>query len=120
VVVPLVRARDEDLVAALAVQPGDAFGFVLVEGTVLKETTLASSSALELFGPGDVLAPPLSATRQLDFPSASRYLALGDVSVATLGPRFKGTPRHLGVNPGLVGLWCSDVSAVPAVPASGA
>ena len=88
-VAPLVRARDEDLAAALAVEPGDAFAFVLVEGTVLKETTLASSSALELFGPGDVLAPPLSATRQLDFPAASRYLALGDVSIATLGPRFK-------------------------------
>ena len=88
-VAPLVRARDEGLAAALAVEPGDAFDFVLVEGTVLKETTLAGSSALELFGPGDVLAPPLSATRQLEFPSSSRYLALGDVSVATLGPRFK-------------------------------
>ncbi len=89
VVAPLVRARDEDLAAALAGEPGDAFDFVLVEGTVLKETTLASSSALELFGPGDVLALPLSATRQLDFPSASRYLALGDVSIATLGAGFK-------------------------------
>lgn len=57
---PLVRARNRDLAAALALEPGDAFNFVLVEGTVLKETTLASSSALELLGPGDVLAPPLS------------------------------------------------------------
>ena len=74
---------------ALAVEPGDALDFVLVEGTVLKETTLASSSALELLGPGDVLAPPLSATRQLEFRAVSRYLALGDVSIATLGVRFE-------------------------------
>ncbi|MGZ4248108.1 MAG: hypothetical protein ACXVUE_07350 [Solirubrobacteraceae bacterium] len=50
---PLVRARDEDLAAALAGEPGDAFNFVLVEGTVLKETTVASSSALAARrGPG--------------------------------------------------------------------
>ena len=65
-VAPLVTACDEDLAAALAVER-DAFDFVLVAGTVLKETTLAGSSALELLGPGDVLAPPLSATRQLSF-----------------------------------------------------
>lgn len=88
-VAPLVRARDEDLAAALAAQPGDAFNFVVVEGMVLKETTLASSSALELLGPGDVLAPPLSATRQLESRAASRYLALGDASIATLGMRFE-------------------------------
>ena len=88
-VAPLVRARDEDLAAALAVEPGDAFDFLLVEGTVLKETRLASSSALELLGPGDVLAPPLSATRQLEFRAASRYLALGDASIATLGVWFE-------------------------------
>jgi CRP/FNR family cyclic AMP-dependent transcriptional regulator len=86
---PLVSARDEDLAAALAAEPGDAFNFVLVSGTVLKETTLASSSALELLGPGDVLAPPLSATRQLESRAASRYLALGDASIATLGMRFE-------------------------------
>lgn len=85
---PLLRARDEDLAAALAVEPGDAFDFVLVDGIVLKETTLASTSALELLGAGDVLAPPLSATRQLQFRAVSRYLALGDVSIARLGVRF--------------------------------
>jgi CRP/FNR family transcriptional regulator, cyclic AMP receptor protein len=87
---PLVRARDEDLAGALAVER-DAFDFVVVEGTVLKETTLASSSALELLGPGDVLAPPLNAIRQLEFRAVSRYLALGDVSIATLGLRFERT-----------------------------
>ena len=87
-VAPLVTASDEDLADALAVESGDAFDFVLIEGTVLKETALAASSALELLGPGDVLAPPLSATRQLDFRAVSRYLAHGDVWIATLGGRF--------------------------------
>lgn len=87
-VAPLVTAHDGDLAAALAVESGDAFDFVLVEGMVLKETTLARSSALELLGPGDVLAPPLSATRQLEFRAVSRYVAHGDVSIATLGVRF--------------------------------
>ena len=87
-VAPVVRARDEDLAVALAVAPGDARDFLVVEGIVLKETTLATSSALELLGPGDVLAPPLNATRQLEFRAVSRYVALGDVSIATLGPRF--------------------------------
>jgi CRP-like cAMP-binding protein len=85
---PLVSAHDEDLAAALAVER-DAFDFVLVDGTVLKETTLAGSSALELLGPGDVLAPPLSAIRQLEFRAVSRYSALGDVSIATLGAGFQ-------------------------------
>ena len=86
-VAPLIRARDEDLAAAFGVER-HAFDFVLVEGIVLKETTLASSSALELLGPGDVLAPPLNATRQLGVRAVSRYLALGDVSIAVLGERF--------------------------------
>ena len=86
---PLVRAGgEEDLDGALAARSGDAFDFVLVEGTVLKATTLASTSALELLGPGDVLAPPLSATRQLASRADSRYLPHGDVSIATLGVRF--------------------------------
>ena len=86
---PLVRACDEDLAEALAAQPGDTFDFVLVEGTVLKETALASSAALELLGPGDVLAPPLSATRQGDGRAVSRYFAFGAASIATLGSPFK-------------------------------
>jgi CRP/FNR family cyclic AMP-dependent transcriptional regulator len=87
-VVPLLRARDEDLAAALALEAGDAFDFVLVEGLALKETTLSTYSALELLGPGDILAPPMSATRQLELPAVSRYLALGDASIAVLGMRF--------------------------------
>ncbi len=86
-VVPLLSARDEDLTAAL--EAVDAFDFVLVEGTVLKETTLASHSALELLGPGDVLAPPVSASRQVELRGVSRYLAFGAVLVAVLGVRFQ-------------------------------
>ena len=88
-VVPLLRARDEDLAAALEFEGGDAFDLVLVEGTVLKETTLATLSALELLGPGDVLAPPVSAARQVELRAVSRYLALGPVSIAVLGVRFR-------------------------------
>jgi CRP/FNR family cyclic AMP-dependent transcriptional regulator len=84
---PVLSGRDQDLTTALEV--GDAFDFVLVEGTVLKETTLAAHSALELLGPGDVLAPPVSAARQVELRGMSRYLALGDVSIAALGLRFQ-------------------------------
>jgi hypothetical protein len=91
-VVPLLRARDEDLTAAL--EAVDAFDFVPVEGTVLKETTRATHSALELLAPGDVLAPPVSATRQVELRGASRYLAHGAVSVAVLGVRFQRVARR--------------------------
>jgi CRP/FNR family transcriptional regulator, cyclic AMP receptor protein len=93
-VAPLVTARDEDLTGALAIESREAFDFVVIEGTVLKETTLAASSALELLGPGDVLAPPLSATRQRDFRAVSRYRAHGDVRIATLGMRFTRVAAH--------------------------
>jgi CRP/FNR family transcriptional regulator, cyclic AMP receptor protein len=85
-VVPLLRARDEDLAAAL--EASDAFDFVLVDGTVLKETILTTVSALELLGPGDVLARPVPA-HQTDLRGVSRYLALGDVSIAALETRFQ-------------------------------
>lgn len=87
-VVPLLRTQDEYLATELVRHAADAFNFVLVEGTVLKETTLRARSALELLGPGDVLAPPVSATRQLDLRTVSRYVGLGDVSIATLGTQF--------------------------------
>jgi CRP/FNR family cyclic AMP-dependent transcriptional regulator len=88
-VVPLLRARDEDLAAALTLEAGDAFAFVVVDGTVLKETTLATVSALELLGPGDVLAPPASEDRQAELRAVTRYVALGDVLIAALGLRFQ-------------------------------
>lgn len=88
-VVPVVRvARDEDLTAVLAGPSVDAFSFVVVEGEVLKETTLATIPALELLGPGDILVPPLTASQQLEFRAVSRYVALTDASVAVLGARL--------------------------------
>ncbi|MDQ4138284.1 MAG: Crp/Fnr family transcriptional regulator, partial [Actinomycetota bacterium] len=85
----LLEARHEDLTTALTTESGDAFDFVVVDGMVLKETTLATRSALEVLGPGDVLAPPLTADRQAESRAVSRYLARGDVSIAALGTRFK-------------------------------
>jgi CRP/FNR family cyclic AMP-dependent transcriptional regulator len=86
-VVPLLSARDDDLTATL--EAVDAFDFVLFEGTVLKETTLAAHSALELLGPCDVLAPPVSPARQVELRGVCRYLALGAVSIVVLGRRFQ-------------------------------
>jgi CRP/FNR family transcriptional regulator, cyclic AMP receptor protein len=85
---PLLTARDAALPAVLAAECEAAFGFLVVEGAVLKETILGTISALEVLGPGDVLAPPLTRIRQLDFRAVSRYVALGDVSIAALGVRF--------------------------------
>lgn len=85
-VVPGLRATAGDLSAAL--HGADAFDFVLVEGMVLKETTLASVSPLELLTPGDILAPPVGASRQPELRAVSRYSALSDVSIAVLGTRF--------------------------------
>jgi CRP-like cAMP-binding protein len=86
-VAPLVKARGEDLGPALASEP-TASWFAIVDGTVLKETTLATRSALELLGPGDLLAPPVGATPQLESRAVSRYLALGEVSIAGVGVSF--------------------------------
>jgi CRP/FNR family transcriptional regulator, cyclic AMP receptor protein len=88
-VLPLVSARDEDLADILSTQMPDAFDFLIVDGVVLKETTLARRSALELLGPGDVLAPPLASIYQLESRAVSRYLAHGPVSLATIGPHFQ-------------------------------
>lgn len=88
-IVPRWTAHDEDFAAAFAAETSAVFWLVVVEGTVLKETTLAKRSALELLGSCDVLAPPLSARRQLDSRAVSRYVALGDVSLAPLSSSFK-------------------------------
>jgi CRP-like cAMP-binding protein len=86
-VVPLLKARDGDLSAALAAC--DAFGFVLVDGIVLIETTRATVRALEFLGPGDVLAWPVSPTQQRELRGVSRPLAFGQVSLAVLDRRFQ-------------------------------
>ena len=94
VVVPRLSACDEDLAPVLATSSRDAFDFVVVEGVVLKETTFAARSALELLGPGDVLAPPLTVLRQLESRAVSRYLAHGPVALAALNGRFKQAARR--------------------------
>jgi CRP/FNR family transcriptional regulator, cyclic AMP receptor protein len=93
-VVPRLTARDEDLGRLLASNGQGVFDFLLVEGFVLKETTLATRSALEVLGPGDVLAPPLSPARQADSRSVSRYLAHGAVTLVALDARFREAARR--------------------------
>lgn len=89
-VVPRVEGRDEDLAAAMAPTARDVFDFVVIEGVVLKETTLIGSRpALELLGPGDILAPALTAVHQLESRAVSRYLAHGAVGLAALDLRFR-------------------------------
>lgn len=83
-IVPLISARDTDLADVIRTQIPGAFDFLIVDGVVLKETTLARRSALELLGRGDLLAPPLTAARQLESRAVSRYLAHGPVSLAAI------------------------------------
>ena len=89
-----VSPRDADLTDVLGAAPDDAFGFLLVDGVVLKETTLATRSALELLNAGDILAPLLSDAWQYGSRAVSRYLALGPVSLAVLGDSFRAATRR--------------------------
>jgi CRP/FNR family transcriptional regulator, cyclic AMP receptor protein len=57
-------------------------------------TSFAGRSALELLGPGDLLAPPLTALRQVESPAVSRYMAHGLASVAVLDDRFRRAARR--------------------------
>ena len=91
--VPRVSARDEPL-AGLVSQTATAIGFLLVDGVVLKETTLATRSALEVLTAGDVLAPPLTRAGQDDARAVSRYLAHGTVTLGVLDRRFKAAARR--------------------------
>ena len=83
-IVPLVSARNVDLADVISTQIPGAFGLLIVDGVVLKETTLARRPALELLGRGDLLAPPLTPAHQLESRAVSRYLAHGPVSLAAL------------------------------------
>lgn len=82
--VPLISVRDHDLADAVRRHAPRAFDFLIVTGVVLKETSLAQRSGLELLGPGDLLAPALTAARQLESRAVSRYLAHGAVSLAVI------------------------------------
>jgi CRP-like cAMP-binding protein len=61
---------------------------------VLKQTTFAGRAALELLGPGDVLAPQLTTVRQLESRAVSRYLAHGPVSLAVIDDHFRLAARR--------------------------
>ena len=93
-VVPSITVEDEDLASSFATVPGDVFDFLVLGGVVLKETRLASRAALELLGPGDVLAPPLNAARQSESRAVSRYAAHGTASLAALDGRFRQAARR--------------------------
>jgi CRP-like cAMP-binding protein len=93
-IVPLVSARNANLADVISTQIPGAFDFVIVDGVVLKETTLAGRSALELLGRGDLLAPPLTPTRQLESRALSRYLAHGQVSLAAIENHVRQAARR--------------------------
>ena len=93
-IVPLVSARDQDLADVISTQIPGAFDFVIVDGVVLKETTLTRRSALELLGRGDLLAPPLTPARQLESRAVSRYLAHGPASLAAIEDRVRQAARR--------------------------
>jgi CRP/FNR family transcriptional regulator, cyclic AMP receptor protein len=92
--VPLISTRDADLADVINTQMPDAFDFLIVNGIVLKETTLAGRSALELLGRGDLLAPPLTPARQLESRALSRYLAHGQVSLAAIENHVRQAARR--------------------------
>jgi CRP-like cAMP-binding protein len=93
-VAPLLTSANEDLSRLMVAAAPTAFDFLVAEGVVLKDTVFAARSALELLGPGDVLAPPLSAARQLESRAVSRYIAHGRASAAVLDRRFAQAARR--------------------------
>lgn len=93
-IVPLVSASGVDLADVISTQIPGAFDFLIVDGVVLKETTLASRAALELLGRGDLLAPPLASGRQLQSRARSRYLAHGRVSLAAMEDHVRQAGRR--------------------------
>lgn len=93
-VAPLISSTDDGLTELIAAAAPTAFDFLVADGVVLKETVLSARSALEVLGPGDVLAPPLTASRQIESRAISRYIAHGPASVAVLGPHFRQAARR--------------------------
>lgn len=91
--VPIVSASDTDLAPVIRTQTPGAMHFLIVDGVVLKETTLARRPALELLGAGEFLAPPLTAARQLESRAISRYLAHGRVSLAVIEAHVRQAAR---------------------------
>jgi CRP/FNR family transcriptional regulator, cyclic AMP receptor protein len=90
----VIAAQDEDLFERLGTRAHGGLTFLVVEGVVRKVTSFAGRSALELLGPGDLLAPPLTAARQVESPAVSRYMAHGLASLAVLDDRFRRAARR--------------------------
>jgi CRP/FNR family cyclic AMP-dependent transcriptional regulator len=86
--------RTRDLFELLARRAPGGLTLLVAEGVVQKLTSFAGRSALELLGPGDLLAPPLTAARQAESPAVSRYMAHGLASVAVLDDRFRRAARR--------------------------
>ena len=99
--VPLLTSADATLSELMTAEAPTAFAFIVAEGVVFKETVFASRSALELLGPGDVLAPPLDPSLQAESRAISRYDAHGPASLAALDQRFTQAARRW---PGLADL----------------
>lgn len=91
-VVPAMYAKGGELGTLLATAPS-ACDFVIVEGIVLKQTRYAGR-ALELLGPGDVLAPPLTPTRQAQVRATSAYQAHGRATLAVIDGHFRAAARR--------------------------
>jgi CRP-like cAMP-binding protein len=90
--VPVVRA-DGELAEPMAAFPG-ALDFIIAGGIVLKRTRLWGRDSLELFGPGDVLAPPLSSERQVESRALNSYETHREVSLAVIEDRFRLATRR--------------------------
>jgi len=92
-VVPAMYAKGGELGTLLATAPS-AFDFVIVDGIVLKQTHYAGRDSLELLGPGDVLAPPLTPTRQAEVRATSTYQAHGRATLAVIEGYFRAAARR--------------------------
>jgi CRP/FNR family transcriptional regulator, cyclic AMP receptor protein len=90
--VPLLRT-DGELGEVLATTPS-AFDFIIVEGFVLKQTEYAGRNSLELLGPGDALAPPLTPSRQLESRATSTYRTHGEALLAVIEEHFRAGARR--------------------------
>jgi CRP/FNR family cyclic AMP-dependent transcriptional regulator len=90
--VPRLQVEGE-LADTLSATP-TAFDFIVADGVVLKQTRYAGRNSLELLGPGDVLAPPLTPSRQLESRATSSYQAHGQASLAVIEDRFRTAARR--------------------------
>lgn len=69
-----------------AVRPQGMIGFLVLDGTILRDVTLADRSCAHLIGPGDVFDPWMQGEVGLCGPA--RYRIVEDVQLAILNARF--------------------------------